>query len=287
MEEEPVTYNAVPLPAALGTATVVEPTEEDDAVASGPQSAAQQRLAALKARMSSARGQNHKAVVAEDRRNKLGEDGLKAERVARAHKKKEQEGGGSSSAPTEAEQRMETTAEGAHKKLHAEEKKAKRRGEYGWDVFNNEAQYRHYKKQVRRTAADGRAAEGDEVVDEGDPDPLAYGQAPPVAKERVQALVEDMHEAALRRASWSRRRTFNEEKDVTYINKRNEVYNKKIERAFDPCAQLYRIITLPRAAAAILSSRAAPLPSFDRSLVESRASDTAEIRANLERGTAL
>ena len=86
-------------------------------------------------------------------------------------------------------------------------------------------------------------------MDEGDPDPLAYGQAPPVPKERVQALVEDMHEAALRRANWSRRRTFHEDKDVTYINKRNEVYNKKIERAFDPY--------------------------------------TAEIKANLERGTAL
>ena len=114
---------------------------------------------------------------------------------------------------------------------------------------HNEAQYRHYKKQQRRTEADGRAATGEDVVDEGDPDPLAYGHAPPVAKERVQALVEDMHDAALRRASWSRRRTFNEEKDVSYINRRNEVYNKKLERAFDPY--------------------------------------TAEIRANLERGSAL
>merc|ERR1719473_23673 len=94
--------------------------------------------------------------------------------------------------------------------------------------------YRHHKKQIGRAEADGRAATGAEVVDEGDPDPLAYGQAPPVPKERVQALVEDMHDAALRRASWSRRRTFHEDKDVTYINKRNEVYNKKIERAFDP-----------------------------------------------------
>ena len=51
------------------------------------------------------------------------------------------------------------------------------------------------------------------------------------------------------KASWSRRRTFDADADVTYINKRNEVYNKKIERAFD--------------------------------------SYTAEIRQNLERGTAL
>jgi len=243
-----VSYNAVPLPASLGASTSAPVAEEAIASSSGPQTAAHQRLAALKARLSDARGKNHKAVVAEDRRNKLGEDGLKAERVQRAHEKKQQQEGGGS-APTEAEQRMETTAEGAREKLAKDEKKAKRRGEYGWDVFNNEAQYRHYKKQVRRTAADGRAAQGDEVVDEGDPDPLAYGQAPPVAKERVQALVEDMHDAAVRRASWSRRRTFNEEKDVTYINKRNEVYNKKIERAFDPY--------------------------------------TAEIKANLERGTAL
>jgi len=243
-----LSYNAVPLPASLGTSTTA-PAEEEIAAPSGPQSAAQKRLVALKARLSDARGANHKAVVAEDRRNKLGEDGLKAERIQRAWEKKQKEEGGSSTEPTEAEKRMETTAEGAADKLAKDEKKFKRRAEHGWDVFNNEAQYRHYKKQVRRTAADGRAAVGDEVVDQGDPDPLAYGQAPPVAKERVQALVEDMHDAAVRRASWSRRRTFNEDKDVTYINKRNEVYNKKIERAFDPY--------------------------------------TAEIRANLERGTAL
>ena len=244
-------YNAVPLPAALSTAPVDEaPAEDEASTSSAPLSAAQIKLAALKARMGDARKQNHKAVVAEDRREKLGEAGLKAERNQKAWEKKEkqqQEGG--SSAPTESDWNLETTAEAASNKLHKAEKKGKRRAEYGWDVFNNEAQYRNYKKQTRRAEADGRAATGEEYVDEGDPDPLAYGQAPPVPKERVQALVEDMHESALRRANWSRRRTFHEEKDVTYINKRNEVYNKKIERAFDPY--------------------------------------TAEIRANLERGTAL
>jgi len=187
--------------------------------------------------------------VAEDRRDKMGEAGLKAERQQKAYDKKQQQEEASGGAPTEVQQQLETTAEQAGEKLHKAEKKSKRRAEYGWDVFNNEAQYRNYKKQTRRAESDGRAAVGEELVDEGDPDPLAYGQAPPVPKERVQALVEDMHEAALRRANWSRRRTFHEEKDVTYINKRNEVYNKKIERAFDPY--------------------------------------TAEIRANLERGTAL
>ena len=135
------------------------------------------------------------------------------------------------------------------------DKKQRRVKEFGYDVYNNEAQYRNHKKQVRRATAAGRIADGDDD-DEGalegvavDPDPLAYGEGPPVSKDRVQALVDDMHEAALRRADWSRRRTFDEAKDVTYINKRNEMYNRKIERAFDPY--------------------------------------TAEIRQNLERGTAL
>ena len=231
---EEVTYNAVPLPAVLGSAPSPE-SETQTASSHLPQTAAAARLAALKSKLSDARSKNHKAVVAEDRRNKLGDNGLKAERVKKAHEKKQAEEAEQGGARSELDMRMEVTAEAAAERQAKETKKGKRRAEYGWDVFNNEAQYRHYKKQSRRAADDGRAAVGDEVVDEGDPDPLAYGQAPPIAKERVQALVEDMHDAALRRANWSRRRTFNEDKDVTYINKRNEVYNKKIERAFDPC----------------------------------------------------
>ena len=245
----PPSYNAVPLPAALGSPSADPPAPEEPAAPAGPQSAAQQRLAALKAKLHDARKANHKAVVAEDRREKLGEAGLKAERSQKAYEKKQEEEAAAGGPKTEAEKLLETTAMEAEAKHHKEEKKGKRRAEHGWDVYNNEAQYRHYKKQTRRADDAGRAPTGDDVVDEGDPDPLAYGQAAPVPKERVQALVEDMHDAALRRASWSRRRTFHEDKDVTYINRRNEVYNKKIERAFDPY--------------------------------------TAEIKANLERGTAL
>ena len=249
MAEKEISYNAVPLPSALGSSTSIPEPEEPSSSSSLPQSAAAQKLAALKSKLHEARKQNHKAVVAEDRRDKLGEAGLKAERNAKAYEKKQQQQDAAGGAPTEAQLLLETTAAAAEEKNHKDEKKGKRRNEHGWDVYNNEAQYRHYKKQTRRSDDAGRAPTGDDVYDEGDPDPLAYGQAPPVPKERVQALVEDMHDAALRRASWSRRRTFHEERDVTYINKRNEVYNKKIERAFNPY--------------------------------------TEEIKANLERGTAL
>jgi len=237
-------YTAVAPPTELG-GRADEPEEEEEEEPTGPLTT-QQRLAALKRKLGDARKQNHKAVVAEDHRNKLGPEALKKQRAERAYQRHKAAG----NVPTEEEKKMAITAEAADEQLSKEEKKAKRRGEYGWDVFNNEAQYRHYKKQVRRAGDDGRLDTGaDAVAAAAEADPLAYGENDAVPKERVQALVDDMHAAALRRAQWSRRRTFDEAKDVTYINKRNEVYNKKIERAFDPY--------------------------------------TAEIRANLERGTAL
>ncbi|KAL1508190.1 hypothetical protein AB1Y20_004310 [Prymnesium parvum] len=209
-----------------------------------PLSAAQQKLAALKAKLSAARGQNHREVVEEDRRNKIGPEALAKERSKAAYEKMKAEG----KIPSDLDRIMHATSETTEAKLKKEERKEKRRAQYGWDVFNSEAQHRGYKKRISRAGDEGRLQE--EVDDDGgDPDPLSYGEAPPVPKERLQALVEDMHEAALRRTKWSRRRTFYEDRDVTYINKRNEVYNKKIERAFDPY--------------------------------------TAEIRNNLERGTAL
>ena len=67
-----------------------------------------------------------------------------------------------------------------------------------------------------------------------------------VNRERLAADVKAGDE---RRKNFSRRRAFNEDADVDYINDRNRVFNKKIGRAFDKY--------------------------------------TTEIRQNLERGTAL
>ena len=240
-------YNAVPPPGAPAVGSSSADALEDVAL-TGPLTA-QQRLAALKAKLKDARTKNHKEVVEEDRRNKLGPEALRKERAKRAYDKAKAAG----TLMSDEDKARHITAEDAYEKLTKQERKEKRRAESGWDVYNNEAQYRNYKKQTRRQVDVGRmggaGADEEQIGVAEDPDPLDYGQAPPVAKARVQARVDDMHEAALRRASWSRRRPFDEARDVTDINKRNEVYNKKIERAFDPY--------------------------------------TSEIKANLERGTAL
>lgn len=247
------------------------PPAEAPPVDDGKPMTAAQKLAALKAKLADARKTNHKAVVEEDRRNKLGPQGLKDEAKQKRYDQLAKDG----KKETDTQKLMATTAATAQAEQEKGEKKARRRGEYGWDVFNNEAQHRHYKKRIRRAEEEGRVGQVDRPVrqapppsrplvtparsraarawqeedDGADPDPLAYGQAPPVAQAKLAALADDMNEAALRNAQFSRRRTFDEDKDVTYINRRNEVFNKKIERAFD--------------------------------------SYTAEIRQNLERGTAL
>ena len=89
MSEASTSYNAVPLPAVLGAPTPAAEAPAEDAAP--PPTAAHAKLAMLKAKLSSARSQNHKAVVAEDRRNKLGDAGLKRERQEQMYEKKQKQ----------------------------------------------------------------------------------------------------------------------------------------------------------------------------------------------------
>lgn len=45
-------------------------------------------------------------------------------------------------------------------------------------------------------------------------------------------LVEDLEKQEMKRKNFSRRRTYVEDQNITYINDRNRIYNKKLERHF-------------------------------------------------------
>ena len=68
-------------------------------------------------------------------------------------------------------------------------------------------------------------------------------------QDKVDRMVAELEAQKNKRANFSRRRKHYDEKDVTHINDRNEHFNRKIERSFGQ--------------------------------------HTREIKANLERGTAL
>lgn len=57
-------------------------------------------------------------------------------------------------------------------------------------------------------------------------------QAPKTSENKIERMVQELKDRDEKRASFSRRRKFHEEKDIDSINDRNEHFNKKIERAF-------------------------------------------------------
>ncbi|KAK9818522.1 hypothetical protein WJX74_008437 [Apatococcus lobatus] len=80
-------------------------------------------------------------------------------------------------------------------------------------------------------------------------DSMEYGKTPNLPEKNVDKMVAELNDRQQKAADKSRRRKFREAKDVDFINDRNAHFNRKIDRAFS--------------------------------------SYTNEIRANLERGTAL
>lgn len=61
---------------------------------------------------------------------------------------------------------------------------------------------------------------------------LAFAQVSKVPEENIDKMVKELKDREAKRQSFSRRRKFNEDKDIDSINDRNEHFNKKIERAF-------------------------------------------------------
>lgn len=112
---------------------------------------------------------------------------------------------------------------------------------FGWDVFNNEAYYRAHKKRLRDMPFDK------ELYDDQMKNGIDMKKID--TEERKNLLKNNIEMQQEKRDKFSRRRNFYEDQNVDYINERNRMFNKKLERFFGK--------------------------------------DSAEIKANLERGTAL
>lgn len=131
-------------------------------------------------------------------------------------------------------------------------KKHKEGAPAGIDAFNQATLYRAYERRVEAIKPDLSAYE---AAKSSDPefyragDSLVYGGDGKCAPEAVNRMVEELNERKKKASDFSRRRRFDPTRDVDYINERNAHFNKKIERAFG--------------------------------------AHTKEIKANLERGTAL
>lgn len=103
-------------------------------------------------------------------------------------------------------------------------------------MFGDVAIYESFKKRSKKAkfSATEYDAQLDAIGEHGDEiNTMQYLQQHQPEDARVDAMVKELEEQAGRRSQFSRRRTHNEDADVTFINERNRNFNKKIARAFD------------------------------------------------------
>ena len=211
----------------------------------------QRRLFELRLKLNESRKANQKAVIEEKKRKEAPEDYEKMQRKKREEsvaKRRDELAEARGIDP--ANKHLLVTAEDAAESYRRGKKKTTASG---GEVFSKHNLYDAYEKRTRNVRINEEEyalAKANDPTFYAGAENLQYGRTGAnVPAENVDRMVAELEEQKRKRANFSRRRKHYDERDVTHINDRNEHFNKKIERAFGQ--------------------------------------HTREIKANLERGTAL
>lgn len=230
---------------------VAGPSTSSSSTAEEKRAERMKRLRELHLRRNEARKLNHQEVVEEDRRKKLPANWDAMQRKTEWENKEED-------ARKEAEARgenydrvklLEVTAEDADR---LERKRKKKNPDQGFSGYAA-AQYRQYQRLTKqmKPSVDEYSREKDQKGEAMYPsvDDVTYGGQGKVPEAAVDRMVADLEKQIQKREKYSRRRAHLDEEDIDYINERNMKFNQKLARFYDPF--------------------------------------TAEIKQNLERGTAI
>ena len=238
-----------------GGADPSAPPPPDAANAAGltPQ---QRRLFELRLKMNESRKANQAAVV-EEKRRKEAPEAFEAERKRRRREagEKGREEAATRRGVDPENKHLFVTAEAAQEGYARQRAKARAAAITGGEVFSKHNLYKAYEKRTRALPVEETLATYEQKRSEdadfyAGAETFAYGRrGAKVPEEGIDRMVAELEEQKRKRANFSRRRKHFEERDVTHINDRNENFNKKLDRAYGE--------------------------------------HTREIRANLERGTAL
>ncbi|CEL95814.1 unnamed protein product [Vitrella brassicaformis CCMP3155] len=198
------------------------------------------RLFELKMKMNQSRKLNNREVLDEKKRqfsSGKGDAGREGQGQGREADGQRHEGAdgdelGPINMPRKGKEYLMETAAAVDQR---EEKKRKKNDTFGWNVFNQDASYRAHKKRVGDMAFQSedydkqRTELGDSfyVGSSG----LVSNQFT-ASEQSKQKLVQALEQQEKKRKGFSRHRTNVEDEDVSYINKRNKIYNKKLERHF-------------------------------------------------------
>lgn len=177
--------------------------DEEDAEPVAQQPSVANRRAALMLKMNQALKLNNKAVIDEQLRiNDPHFERRQAREEFFESKSKTQQKG------------KEHMTESAIVQLKHKKRDKPAKETFGWDVFNTDAISKAYEKRVNKIP---KLMQGDTVKS---------------AEQRVDMMASEVQEVMDKRNQYSRRRMDDDTKDVTSINERNKVYNKKLERNY-------------------------------------------------------
>lgn len=179
----------------------------------------EKRLFELKLKMNKAKQLNNQAVLAEKKR----------EADPKWYLKQKGEDTNAEKANEVSETFLHETAETVSLKT----KKRKTNETFGWNVFNEDSLYRAHDKRVNEMGfyPDAYERQKDSVGSDAfyAPANLVSHKPSEDAKDR---LAESLKQAEEKRKKFSRRRIYDEDEQVEWINERNRHFTKKIERAF-------------------------------------------------------
>jgi len=199
-----------------------------------------EKLAAMKQRRSDARTENQKAVVEEDRLAKLpkGHESKKRKiewEDAEEQKRKAAEAAGEDYDRVKAREMSAMESDRRERKKRVKEAKK----DQGFSDFNA-MHLRTYTRLVDEIKPDMAAYKkskklwGDDAVEA---DSLAYGKHDHVSKAGLEKMTKALEKQSEKKKAFSRRRAHHHDADIDFINERNRVFNKKLERFYGKVTQ--------------------------------------------------
>ena len=206
-------------------------SDAEDAAASQREEERRKRLLNLRSKINQARNLNTEAANEEYRRKTEGEAEVEKREKQEAWEKKKRQ-----RASDEAEgivtegaaKELSVTASSAEDLRKKRRRKDKHAASSGWDMFNVDTQIHTYKKRLRHV----HDSFGDELQSKYEKDKESFEKDPTKLEDLQYCVVaeptdemrarmkQELTVTQSRRSTFSRRRAFNDEKDVDYINDR-------------------------------------------------------------------
>lgn len=192
------------------------------------------RLKSLHKQRNEARTHNHQEVVAEDARNKLPANWEARKRQAE-WLLQDEEARKDASEKGDDYDRVKLLNISAIEAETMERKRKKKNPDQGFSDYEA-ATVRQYNRLVKNMPQRDMERYEDEKEKYGDafyggPNVILHGLHED-RKDAVDNMVKDLEQQIAKREKYSRRRTHNDDADIDYINERNAKFNKKLDRFY-------------------------------------------------------